>query len=86
MYAVIFITVFVVGLVVGFLIGRKNKHLLENAKHELAEAKKQALLLHYGAVSFKNHIQKEISDLPDDAKERVGKIVSDFEKKLKKED
>lgn len=83
MYAVIFITGFVVGLVVMLLIGRRNKHLLENAKHELAEVKKQALLLHYGAVSFKNHIQKEINDLPKDAKERVGKVVDEFERRLK---
>ena len=86
MYAVIFIGGVVVGLILGFLIGRRNKHLLENARHELAKVKKEALLLHYKAVNFKNHIQKEINDLPKDAKEKLGKVVEDFEKAIKGED
>jgi len=96
MYAVIPIIVVVICLVVVILIGERNKRLLENknVKHEeritdllktLIKVRKEYVLFLQKTVDFKNHLRREIHALPDDAKQKLAKVIDEFEKKLKED-
>ena len=63
--------VLIVGLVVGFLIGKNNPHLIDNTKRKLKEVKKERNEAMVKLMTIKNAVK----DYPADLRKKIEELL-----------
>ena len=81
MDVILFLCCYVVGYLVATYITKKR--VVRKYERLLMDVKRDYLLLHFKVINFKNNIQKELINLPEDLRLRLGEIIEDFERKIK---